>query len=186
MPGVRVFSIGLGGLALLLKLGMVLGEEGVQRALCGAGRTMVANVGISTKKMFEAAVSLYGVTDYANSELEDPPIRARVELHELAKLGIDDCDPLALLIPLCASSLLSHVRHTPALVPPLMTVVGACADALIGGDVEAARLFRVRDVVKTDPELLNEDILRFGSNCQMLWMTWRENRQAATLWSSFS
>lgn len=119
-------------------------------------------MGFSNKKVVEAAVDLYGVTEYAESELDDQPIRARVELSEHGELDFG-CHPLALLIPLCASRLLSLARRAPTLAPPIMAVLGACADALTGSDDPAAgRDFRVRRVVVTDPEALAMDVHMSG------------------------
>src|SRR2546428_9925922 len=103
---------------------------------------------VLNKKLFEAAVSLHGVSDYAHSGLEDRPMRARVELRDHARADIGDRHPLALLIPLAASRMLSLCRRAPRLVPPIMTVVEACAETLVEGP-STARAFRLREVVET-------------------------------------
>ena len=108
---------------------------------------------ILSKRWLEASVALSSVSEYANSGEVDRPIRASVGLtrHVADEGGID---ALGLLVPLCASRLLSLGRRDPSIVPSLMEIVSASAIELAElGDNPAA--FRVREIVDSvDPLIL--------------------------------
>lgn len=101
-----------------------------------------------TKRVLEASVDLYGVADYAASGAEHRPMSAVVQItrHDNDVGGM--LDPLGLLVPLCASRLLSLSRREPSIVAPTMDVVRRAADALGERDEQSAQNFRVRDVAE--------------------------------------
>lgn len=121
-------------------------------------------MGPFARKLAESRVSFSGIREYAESGLEDRPIRANAVLTERRRF--DGKIPLLYLGPLGAVRLLSMLRREPHYVFPFMALVEAAGRRLRTS--EASHQFRMRDCVETNPQELSEEIerARYGSDAQ--------------------
>lgn len=123
-------------------------------------------MGLLNSSVYEARVSLYGVSAYARSGLADHPIRAKVDLVNRRTVDYPGRDPAALLLPLAAARLVSLARRAPALVSPIMEILEFSADQLLQGESKA-RSFRLRELgVETDPAKLASLVQEIGPGFQ--------------------
>lgn len=104
-------------------------------------------MGLLNAELVNARVSFAGITEYANSGLEERPIHAQVVVSGVDQL-YQGRPALVTMLALGACRMAEMLNRQPQYMAPFMRLVGHLSDTLLerpsGGD------FRVRDHVLTD------------------------------------
>lgn len=108
-------------------------------------------MGLLNVELVNAHVSFAGITEYANSELEELPIRAQVEVSGADQL-YQGKPALVTMLSLGACRMAEMLNREPQYMDPFMRLVGHLCDALLDGPPGSE--FRVRDHVTTDSAVL--------------------------------
>lgn len=104
-------------------------------------------MGLLNVELVAAQVSFAGIAAYANSDLEECPIRAQVAISGDDQL-YQGKPALVTMLSLGACRMAEMLNREPRYMEPFMRLVGHVSDALLG--LPSGADFRVRDHVLTD------------------------------------